>query len=267
MKKVTNKTTEARVLDYIRPHLGECIYLYIDVSVYGIESPFLDLWYDEDEEGICFVVMRYHDSLQIYSHKEDWDKAALMEIVREYDIQAVNAKNTMLDALDAELADTFEKRTGWILKAKSIADLEVPGLPEVEVAAPEDTLAIAELMQTHEHWRKMYPNKEKLAGQLAERMENGMGRSLIIREDGMLIAHDATFAETNDIAMGSGLVVRDGYEDRMCNVALGVAMDKMMRVEGKEKYFHLSDAKRMKAFKRIGNTVVAETGKWMKKNG
>ena len=267
MKKVTDKATEARILDYIRPHLGECIYLYIDVSVYGIDSPFLDLWYDEDEDGICFVVMRYHDSLQIYSHKDDWDKGALMDIVHEYDIQAVNAKGSMLDALDEELGDSYEKRTGWILKGKSMADLKVDGLMEVEVAGVEDTEEIAELMQSHEHWKKMYPNKEKLAGQLAERIESGMGRSLVIRDKGRIIAHDATFAETDDIAMGSGLIVLDEYVDRMCNVALAVAMDKMMREEGKEKYFHLSDPHRMKAFKKIGNTVVAETGKWMKKNG
>ena len=149
MKKVTDKATEARILDYIRPHLGECIYLYIDVSVYGIDSPFLDLWYDEDEDGICFVVMRYHDSLQIYSHKDDWDKGALMDIIREYDIQAVNAKGSMLDALDEELGDSYEKRTGWILKGKSMANLKVDGLMEVEVAGVEDTEEIAELMHSN----------------------------------------------------------------------------------------------------------------------
>lgn len=266
MKKVIDKETELRVLDYIRPNLGECIYLYIDVSVYGIDCPFLDLWFDEDEDGICFVVMRYHDSLQIYSHKDNWDKSALMDIVQEYNIQAINAKCSMLDALDEELSEGFEKRTGWTLKGKSMADLKADGLPEVEIAGVEDTDEIAEVMRTSEHWRKMYPVKEKLASQLAERIESGMGRSLVIRDKGRIIAHDATFAETDDIVVGSGLIVLDEYADWMCNVALGVKMDQMLREEGKEKYFHLSDFRRMKAFRKIGNTVVAETGKWMKKN-
>lgn len=263
MKKVTTKQDEQKVLEYIRPHIGECIYLYIDVVVYGIESPILDLWYDEDEDGINFVVMRYNDSLQIYSHLQDWDKDALMDIVREYDIQAVNAKNSMLDQLEEELGDAYEKRPGWVFKARDMADLDVAGVSDVEVATEEDAPGIAALMCSTPHWRKLY-KEEKLASQLADRIRTGMGRSLIIRDGGRIVAHDATWAETDDIVMGSGLVVDENYLDRMYSIAMSVAMDRILREEHKEKYFHVSDAARMKMFRKMGHKLVGETGKWMK---
>ena len=263
MKKVTTKQDEKRVLEYIRPHIGECIYLYIDVMVYGIESPILDLWYDEDEDGINFVIMRYNDSLQIYSDREDWDKKALMDIVEEYDIQAVNAKNSMLDQLEEELSAEYEKRPGWVFKSRDMADLDVEGASDVEVAKPEDAKEIAALMCSTPHWRKLY-KEEKLAAQLEDRMRTGMGRSLIVRDGGRIVAHDATWAETEDIVMGSGLVVDENYLDRMYSISMSVAMDRILREEGKEKYFHVSDPARMKMFKKMGHKLVGETGKWMK---
>lgn len=264
MKKIETKKDAERVLEYTRPNLAECIYLYIDVSVYGVEDGTIDLWIDEDPEGINFVVMRYQDSLQIYSHKDKWDKDALMDIVKEYNINNINAKNSMLDVLDDYFGEEYEKRTGWILKSKSLASLDIKEAELVELAKPEDAEEIADVMCSSEQWSRVY-SKEKLAKQLADRMKTGMGRSLIIRDGNKIIAHDATFAETEDIVMGSGLIVLDEYVDRMYSAALGVAMDRMLEAEGKEKYFHISDSGRLKGFKRMGNKIVAETGKWMKK--
>ncbi|MCQ2546164.1 MAG: hypothetical protein MJ161_01280 [Clostridia bacterium] len=264
MKQAKTEAEVKRIIDYIRPNFGECVYLYIDVMVYGIESPKLDLWYDEDEEGLNFVVMRYMDSLQIYSHKDNWDKAGLMEIVKEYDIQAVNAKMSMLDALEDELGDSYEKRGGWMFKGRSTADMEVSAADKVELAKPEDAPEIAALMCSSEQWSKMY-NEEKLASQLADRMRTGMGRSWIIRDGDRIVAHDATFAEAEGVAMGSGLIVLPEYVDRLYSVALGVAIDRTLRDEGKVKFFHISDPSRMKTFKKVRNEIVAETGKWMKK--
>lgn len=264
MKKIETNIEAKRVMDYIRPNLAECIYLYIDVAVYGVEDGTIDLWIDEDSNGIDLVIMRYQDSLQVYSHKNDWDKEQLFEIMKTYDVKNINAKVSMLDVLDDYLKDEYEKRKGWILKSKSLASVNIEAVSEVEVAKPEDAEEIASVMCTSDQWSKVY-SQEKLAKQLADRMRTGMGRSLIIRDKGRIVAHDATFAETDDIVMGSGLIVLDEYVDRMYSAALGVAMDRMLEAEGKEKYFHISDPGRLRAFKRMGNKVVAETGKWMKK--
>ena len=62
-----------KILEYLRKDTGKCLYIYIDISIYGLDKDFLDVWYDEDEKGVSLVVMRYHDALQIYTDREEWD--------------------------------------------------------------------------------------------------------------------------------------------------------------------------------------------------
>lgn len=263
MKKAEKKET-GRILDYIRPNLGSCIYLYIDVMVYGLESEFLDLWYDEDESGLNLIVMKYRNSLQLYSHIDNWDKDGVLEIVKKYDIDAINAKLSMINKLENDLQEQYEKKTGWVFKSKPMTVRDLGSRAKVEMAAPEDAKEIAHLMCSDEQWSKAY-NEKKLAEELKERIITGMGRSFIIKDQGKIVAHDATFAETEDIVMASGLIVKPEFVDQMYGAILGMAMDKTFLEEGKEKYFHISDPGRMKVFKKLGHSIIEETGKLMKK--
>lgn len=260
MIKASTEKELNKVLDYIRPDKGSCIYLYIDLLEYGLGNDFLDLWYAQDEKGLNFVIMRYHDSLQIYSHTTLWDKQALLDIIKQYNIKAVNAKTEMLDMITPMLSG-FEKRGGWMFegstkhKSKLISDVKV------ELATEEDAEEIAELMCSSEHWRKLY-NVQLLAEQLRERIKTGVGRSFVIREGGKIVAHDGTFAETDDIVMCSGYTVKEDCIDKMYGPILGEYMDDVFLKEKKTKYFHISDVNMKKVLSKIkGNKLIAETGK------
>ena len=119
-------------------------------------------------------------------------------------------------------------------------------------------------MCTAKEWSDVYEEKE-LAIQLKERMTTGMGRSFIIRDNGKIVAHDATSAETEDIVVLSGLIVKEEYVNEMYGLILSIAMDKIFANEGKEKYFTVFDKGRKKVFEKIGNVLVSETGKLVKK--
>lgn len=264
MIKATIEKELDRVLEYIRPDKGCCIYLYIDLIRYGLNNDFLDLWYDEKNGEINLVVMRYHDSLQIYSHSMSWDECHILHIVDEYNIKAINGKMDMLDKLHPSL-EGFEKRGGWMFEGRTEYrnKLNEDGI-KVEIATEEDAEEIATLMCDNEHWSKLY-DVDILALQLRERIKTGVARSFIIRENGVIVAHDGTAAETDDMVMCSGLTVKEDYIDKMYGAIIGEYMNDLFLQEGKTKYFHLSDAKRMKIFKIIGNKLIAETGKLIRK--
>ena len=264
MKKANTANELFKVLEYIKPHKGECIYMYIDLIIYGIEEPFIDLWYEKDVNGVCFVVMRYHSSLQIYSHNNSVDYSALMQIVKTYHIKIINGKVSLLSNLQNSLS-SYTLKSGWMFRGKMKKELFIDEHVLVELAVPEDAEEIATLMCSSEQWSNTY-NVKDLALQLKERMESGMGRSFIIKDNNKIVAHDATFAETPDLVMASGLIVKEEYVDRMYAAILGAAMDRIFLAEGKEKFFHISDKRRMRMYQLIGHELIAETGKLIKKD-
>ena len=52
MKKIISKEEQERVLQYLKMHLTECIYLTIDLEMYGYTHPEVQFWYDE-KDGDC----------------------------------------------------------------------------------------------------------------------------------------------------------------------------------------------------------------------
>lgn len=254
---------EQRILTYIRPNLGECLYLYIDIMRYGIGNKFMELWYDENEEGISFVLMKYHNSLQLYSHIADWDQQFVLDFAEKNRINIINGKKTMIEKLEVGINETYDKKFGWVFKNRPLVSYHLGSDVKVQIAKPEDAEEIANLMCGDEQWSMYHEND--LALELRERMESAMGRSFVIREGGKIVAHDATFAETDDIVVASGLIVKEDYIDKMYGAILGTEMDKIFLKEGKEKYFHIYDPERMKILQRLGHTVVAETGKLIRK--
>lgn len=263
MKKA-NHGDEQRILDYIRPNLAECPYLYIDIKQYGVENKYIELWYDDDEKGFSFVLMKYHNSLQLYSHTDEWDQQFVLDFIKKNQINMVNGKKSIIEKLEPSLNETYDKKTGWIFKNKSLNPHILGSDAEIEIATPEDAQEIAHLMCSDEQWGMYDENDLEL--ELRERIESGLGRSFIIREGGKIVAHDATFAETEDIVITSGLIVEKECRDKMYEAVLGAEMDKIFLEEGKEKYFYYFDPKKAKIISRLGYRAVSEAGKLIRKS-
>ena len=262
MKKAT-QNDYSQIIDYLKKDIGRCLYMYIDISVYGLDSDYIDVWFDTDEKGISFVIMRYHDSFQIYTDRDQWDIDGLLALAKEYDIMAIHAKKSMIDALEGKLGDDYEVHYGVVLKGGKPRNYGIKEEERVEVAKPEDADEIAALMCSDEFWAEVYDEKE-LAAQLRERMETGMGRSFIIRDNGRIVVHDATFAETEDVAVLSGMMVHKDYRDTLLSAAIESYISRVMAEEGKQVYFMISHMERVHIFEKLGHSVITEYGKWVR---
>ena len=56
-----------RILAYLRPHVEECLYMYIDIAKYGLDNPAMRVWLEEGENGLRLVVMKYHTGISLYT--------------------------------------------------------------------------------------------------------------------------------------------------------------------------------------------------------
>ena len=267
MKPVTREDLP-RVLDCLEKDLPRCLYLYADIWVYGLDNPHMKVWFQEDGEGVRKVAMEYHSSFQLWGDRDFGDTGDFLELIRSRAPRGISARREIVEALAPDLPD-FTAEYGFVVEhrlppaARLEARLAESG-GAVCQAGEEDALEIAALICADPELGAQY-TVEGLAAQLRERMATGMGRSFIIRREGRIAAHTATFAECPKFVVAGGLVVRPDCRDTPYFLWLDQAVSLAAVREGKARYGMVQDPRLLRAFQRAGDRVAAEYGKLIKK--
>lgn len=266
MRRAREQDRDA-ILEYLKKAIAECIYLYIDILNYGVASENMTVWLKEKDGQIELVVMKYYDSFQIYSHRREIDTEQILSLLREYPVTMVSARRDIIQQLE-EVCSGYRAAYGAVFdvshlrRAFGIMGGSKSSAPEVTEAVADDAAEIAALLCTDEAFRVNY-KEEELARQLAERIRTHTGRSVIIRMDGRIIAHHATFAEAAGVAVVSGLVIRPEYRGLGCYEALVSYLGRQLVREGKTPYaFAISD--KTVRYHRAVYTECGEYGKLVK---
>lgn len=251
-----------RILDYVRPHVSECMYLYIDILKYGLEDEFLKVWMDEKDGEISLAIMKYHTGIVLYTDDEDWDAAAVAELLKEESPNSVTARKELIEKLHKLLSDIYDDEYGqvYILSKLPVIEIDEP----IEVAGPDDTMEIARLV-TMDYGVGAHYEVEDYANQLKERMLENFGRSYVVRKDGKIIGHIASYAECGGIAPISGLIVHPDYRTGLYGAALEQKIMEDLMAEGFTVYSTVTTKLRKRLMKALGNTLAAEYGKLVKK--
>jgi len=255
------------ILKYLEPDLQSCLYIYIDITNYGISSEHLDVWYEKNEaDEFVFILLRYHNAFQIYSHLDTISEDTVQEVLalyREMNIEAIHGKKTLIQHFEPYLADTHRFVYGWVFLTETLRYKTTGYEHLVELATADDAVEIAELMCSDPHWSKSY-SVDALSEQLRERISNKTGRSYVIRQDGRIVVHNSTFAETDKLVIMSGMMVHKDYRDTMLGPTLETHLARIMDEEGKALYFIITDPIRKKLSLRFGSTIVQDCGKCIK---
>lgn len=265
MKKANNGDRDA-ILAYLKKDIPNCIYIYIDVTACGLENPNIHVWYDTDENGISLVVMQYYASIWIYTDRAEWDVEGVWQLLQETGVPMLSGKKDMIERLQAipECGEKYAAEYGFVLKHP-----ETDALPAfsseltVEDAVPEDAEEIARLMCQDEEFGGQY-RVSVLAAQLADRIRTGLGVSWIVRnEKGEIVGHSAIFGQTDDIAVNSGLIVRNDYRDSDCFMLLWKKGIESICQSGRQGYGYLLEQKKgiMRLNKLLKLETVGEYGK------
>lgn len=237
---------QGAILDYLKKAVAECIYMYIDVLNYGVASENMAVWLQEQDGQIELVVMKYFDSFQVYSHRRGIDVEPVLALLQEYPVTMISARRDIIEQLE-EVCSGYRAAYGAVFDVSHIRRAfgpmggAKPCALEVTEAVEDDAAEIAELLCSDDTFRVNY-KEDDLARQLAERIRTHTGRSVIIRMDGRIVAHDATFAEAEGVAVVSGLVIRPEYRGLGCYEALVSHLGRQLVKEGKTPYaFAISD--------------------------
>ena len=248
MLRRAEKAQVAEILDYLRQDVGNCIYMYIDIAKYGLDNENISVWYDTKDDEIDLVVMKYYDSIQVYSRTENWKVDEVIDLVREEHTPMVSGQSWIIDRFYREFEDDYDLEVGYVFKLTAFREFDSP-VP-IEDGRPEDMHEIAALICSNESIGGYY-EIDNLANQLLERQQTGIGRNLVIRRDGKIVAHIATYAEFENLAVTAGLIA---ITDET-NIPYGTLLESKLILdlldEGFEVYTFVTEARRARFFKAM----------------
>lgn len=266
MRKAVQQDQEA-VLKYLKKSVAECIYMYIDILNYGVVSENVSVWLQEQNGQIVLVVMKYFDSFQVYSHKQEIDVEQILKLLQEYPVTMISARRDIIEQLE-RVCRGYRAIYGAVFDVSHVrrtfgaVAMAKPCTLKVTEAVEDDAAEITKLLCSDDTFRVNY-KEDDLLRQLTERIRTHTGRSVIIRMDDRIIAHHGTFAETKGIAVVSGLVVRPEYRGLGCYESLVSYLGGQLMKEGKIPYaFAISD-KAIRYHKAV-YTQCSEYGKLVK---
>lgn len=250
-----------RILSYIGDEYAHCLYLYLNLQRYGFDSDMIEVYFQMDGDRVGAVMLKYYTCLHVYSRDNVFDASEIGEFFAGNGFTMLYCmKETgehLYTALPGAIRTKATITNGWVARVKSL-DREPDGLSTP--AQADDFDQIVRLIYDDDDIGRSY-NYDDLSRQLVERNKEGYTRNLVIKQDGLVIAHICTNAEFGDIAVIAELLVRK--EHRRKGYATGIMRDICGELlsEGKEVYsFYYSEESRL-IHERLGFNEIC---KWAK---
>ena len=199
-----------KLLAYFEQDLKNCLYSYIDLKKFGIENPNLTVYFDESE-GICCTALKYYEGLQLFDANGKMDAGKTAKLIKDLNSHIVSSTIDVIEKIYPLLKDTYEMEQGYVTEMLSMPECEIS--EDVRPAEVGEYDEIAKLICSDEGVGGHY-EPEELKNQLITRLGEDMGRNYILKRDGEIIHHAATYAELDNLAVISGVITREDWRGK-----------------------------------------------------
>ena len=243
-----DKNEYKKILKYLEPSFESCLYLYADIENAEKEHPDMDVWIQESDGKIELVLMRYYDSFQIYSGQKEIEMGLANEIINQYNPKMVSGSDYLIKIIYAQSSNKYDVKYGNVYEMTPRIKLTDAG--NIITAEEGNMYEIVRLIKM-DHELGGHYNVDVLAKQMISRIRNGTGRNYIIKEGNIIVAHTATYVETNKFAVVSGTIVHPLYRDKPYYAALSNYIVYKLNQEGKRVYFFVLNPKLIKFHEKV----------------
>lgn len=247
-----------RILAYIGPDYPRCLYLYLDLLRYGIESETIEVYLQQEEDSITSVFLKYYSCLHVFSRDDRFDAAELADFFCEGRFSMLYCASRTAERVFAALPGSVKAKAavtnGWVAQIRSV-DKQPRGL--AVPAKDKDFEQITRLIFDDEDIGRSY-QYDALAKQLEERSREAYARNLVIRKDDLVIAHACTNAEMDGIAVVAELIVRKEYQRQGYASEIWRELCRELLSEGKEVYSFYFSKESQALHKHIGFFEICE---------
>ena len=139
------------------------------------------------------------------------DAEATAELIKDLNSHIVSSTVDVIEKLYPLLKDTYEMEQGYVTEMLSMPECEIS--EEGRPAELSEYDEIAKLICSDEGVGGHY-EPEDMKNQLLTILGEGMGRNYILKRDGEIIHHAATYAELDNLAVISGVITREDWRGK-----------------------------------------------------
>ena len=220
--------------DYIGDNYPKCLYLYLNIQQYGCRSENTHTWLQKDNGVTKAVMLSYHSALHVYAKEMDFDVIEMTEFIITKAPSIICASAELIRKIAPGLSDLgYISEFGHIGKFSKLGDV----IPDDNIgrATNHDICEIAQLLYEDDDIGASY-TMEDLVKQIEDRLKDGFVRSYVIKEDGHVVAHLGTGAETEKVCTVSYVITAPEYRGRGLSSRLFAYACNELVNEGKEIY-------------------------------
>lgn len=249
MYKIAEKAQVDTILKFFEKDLTHCLYSYIDLKKYGIDNPNLKIYYYEENGIIRSAATSYYNGLQLYSSDGTMPVKETIDLINNLKPSLIASTQNNIDLIKDTFTGSYSLESGYVCGITSINS--ICSNYNIERASYNDLDEIARLICSDEGVGGHYTVSE-LRKQLKDRMEEDFGRNYIIRLDGKIVCHAATYAEVSNLSVISGVITHANYRGR------GLALEAVSRLcadllsEGKHPHLFFYTPEAFNLYSRIG---------------
>lgn len=263
MYKQAKESDVLMLLEHFEHNLKNCLYSYIDLKKYNITNNNLKIYYNNDNCSFTAAVA-YYNGLQIYCDGDDFLLSDTIKLIKEIKPSIISSTLNIIDALSASLDADFEIEKGYVDTIQSVK-CNISDSDRICVANDSDYDEIAALICSDEGLGGHY-KPDDLKNQLLTRKHENFGRNYIIRHDGKIVCHAATYAEIDNLAVISGVITAKDYrgQNLATDVVSKLCTDLLSEGKTTALFYYTKQAEAL--YKKIGFDNPSEWGKIVIKN-
>ena len=256
---------KADVLKKLRINIMDNVYLYIDILMYGFNHEFSRVWIQRDQGDVKYIVLKYYDSFQLYAAEDAFDYSEIAALIMEYKPAMISGRADLIRSISSMANEFYGSTYGVVLSQPHTGLKYADCFPEK--TKEEDMEEVAHLVCSDQGIGGHYKPLE-LMEQFIRRQNDKTGRNYIIRRDGGIVAHYATYAEASDIAVMSGMIVAPAYRGHGYARLLHCFLADLLISENKTAVLFCHEQDVLKMYLKLGAVVRGEYGKLtMRKTG
>lgn len=208
MSIIKCKTVEdiQQVNDYVGIDFIKVPYLYTNLYKYGVGNANVNVWFDQIDNQIKGVYLRYFTCLHFYTKDNDYPLRVFLEFVEQLNPEVIMVEDTFGKRIQPFLYSYFLTREYTVRFDLNIAEYS----DFAKFACREDLEEIAELLMLEKIYQEIY-TKETLYDQLTERFDAGYGKCCIIKKDKKIVANYSVNGENDKFVFLGSLIVHPNY--------------------------------------------------------
>lgn len=260
MLKLCDRSCKSSILDYIGSDYSKCLYLYINLLKYEFTNPNFNIWASTNENGeIKALIAKYYTGIHVFCKGPDILIEDIIQVISENNPSIINGTGNIIKRLQENLP-IYTPEFGSVGQIKNVTNVSSE---LVEVATIENMNEIARLLIEDQGLSGHYDVK-LLEHQLKERFEEGFGRNYIIKKNNVIVSHCATYAQTKQIAVTSGVYTTPKERGNGYIYQLYCTLCSDLIKEGKEVFAFYYTPQAHKMHKKVGFDVISSWAKLVK---